>query len=78
MEDSVLVPRDLRRPLKSSTQKIQSTLTGRSEHTRKCRSAAVLPREECIFQFHRSRLPLDQRHKRLKDHWIITEEVVVH
>ena len=45
----VLVPRDLKRPLKNSTWKIQNTLTGRSEHTRKCRSTGVLYREECIF-----------------------------
>ena len=45
----VLVPRDLKRPLKISTQKIQNTLTSRSEHSWKCRSAGVLPREECIF-----------------------------
>ena len=44
-----LVPRDLKRPLKNSTWKIQNTLTGGSEHSRKCRSAGVLPREECIF-----------------------------
>ena len=48
-ESPVLVPRDLLRPLEYSTHKIQSTLIGRSEHSRKCRSAGVLPREECIF-----------------------------
>ena len=37
----VLVPRDLKRPLKNPTQKIQN----RSEHSWKCRSAGVLPRE---------------------------------
>ena len=42
---SVLVPGDLERPLKKSIQKIQNTLTGGSEHTGKCRSAGVLPRE---------------------------------
>ena len=41
----ILVPRDLERPLKNSTQKIQKTLTGRSEYTWKCRSADMLPRE---------------------------------
>ena len=45
----VLVSRDLKRPLKNSIWKIQNTLTSRSEHPRKCRSAGVLPREECIF-----------------------------
>ena len=45
----VLVPRDLKRPLKNSTQKIQNTLTSGSEHSQKCRSAGVLPREECTF-----------------------------
>ena len=45
----VLVPRDLKRPLKNSTWKIQNTLNGRSEHSRKCRSAGVLPREGCTF-----------------------------
>ena len=45
----VLLPRDLKRPLKNSTWKIQNALTDGSEHSRKCRSAAVLPREECIF-----------------------------
>ena len=30
----VLVPGDLERPLKKSTQKIQNTLIGRSEHTK--------------------------------------------
>ena len=42
---AVLVPRDLKRPLKISTQKIQNTLTDGSEHLRKCRSTGVLPRE---------------------------------
>ena len=32
----VLVPRDLKWPLKNSTQKIQNNLTGRSEHLWKC------------------------------------------
>ena len=41
----VLVPGDLEGPLKKSTQKVQNTLSGRSEHTWKCRSAGVLPRE---------------------------------
>ena len=45
----VLVPRDLKKPLKNSTQKIQNTLTGGGEHSKKCRSADVLPRKECIF-----------------------------
>ena len=45
----VLVSRDLKRPLKNSTQKIQNTLTGGSQHSRKCRSAGVLPGEECTF-----------------------------
>ena len=37
----VLVPRDLKRPLKNSTWKIQNSLTSGSEHPRKCRSAGV-------------------------------------
>ena len=37
------------RGLWSTPQKIQSTLTGGCEHLRKCRSAGVLPREECIL-----------------------------
>ena len=40
----ILVPRDLERPLKNSTQKIQNTLTSGSEYIWKCRSAGVLPR----------------------------------
>ena len=45
----VLVPRDLKRRLKNSTQKIQNTMTGRGEHSRKCRSAGELHRQESIF-----------------------------
>ena len=72
----VLVPRDLRRPLKNSTWKIHNTLTSRSEHSRKCRSAGVLPREECIFNS-TSLDYLSTQETRLKAHWIITDEVVV-
>ena len=48
-QSPVLVPTDLKRSLRNSTQKIQNTLTVRSEYSRKCRSAGVLPREKCIF-----------------------------
>ena len=42
-----------------------------------CRSAGVLPREDCISQLHQSGLPLNPRDKRLKAHWIITDKAVV-
>ena len=46
----VLIPKDIWRDLwKSSTWKIQNTLTSRSEHTREHRPAGVLPGEEYIF-----------------------------
>ena len=45
----VLVPTDLKRALKNSRWKIQNTLTSKSEHSKKSRSAGLLPREECIF-----------------------------
>ena len=48
-KSQILVPRDMKRPLQNSTQKIQNTLTSGSEHSRKCASVGVLSREECIF-----------------------------
>ena len=74
-----LVPWDLERPKKNSTQKIQFTspwLTGvRCLEMQIC--CCAVWRKEYIVQLHQSRLPLNPRDKGLRTHWITTDKLVV-